>query len=127
MLDPHRCSPELSTGSRLLSAHTLRASRQVERYVRVTVDKGCRSLVYLSTDGGTMGNYGSISLWLRTTLERELPYRHQARPWAGVQYVRVVVTRKTKPKWATGHGTKGWPSANVKREKVKLLNPGVRV
>ena len=33
----------------------------------------------------------------------------------------------TKPKWATGPGTKDWPLANVKRVKVKLLNPGVRV
>ena len=55
VLDPHRCSPELGTGSYSLSAHTLRASRQVERYARITVDKGCRSLVYLSMDGGTMG------------------------------------------------------------------------
>ena len=84
VLDPHRCSPELSTGSCSLSAHTLRASRQVERYARVTVVKGCKSLVYLRMDAGTTGNYGSVSLWLRTTLERELPYRHQARPWAGV-------------------------------------------
>ena len=53
VLDPHRCSPELSTGSCSLSAHTLRASRQVERYARVTVVKGCRSLVYLCTDAGT--------------------------------------------------------------------------
>ena len=98
VLDPHRCSPELSTGSRSLSAHTLRASRQVEHYVRVTVVKGCRSLVYLRTDAGTTGNYGSVSLWLRTTLEWEPPYRHQARPWAGVQYVRVMVLKVTKPK-----------------------------
>ena len=78
VLDPHRCSLELSTGSRLLSAHTLRVSHQVECYARVTVVKGCRSLVYLCTDMGTTGNYGSISLWLRTTLEWEPPYRHQA-------------------------------------------------
>ena len=54
-LAPHRCSPGLSTGSRSLSAHTLRASRQVERYVRMTVAKGCRLWVYLSMDGGTTG------------------------------------------------------------------------
>ena len=64
VLDPHRCSPELSTGSRSLSAHTLRVSRQVECYVRVTVVKGCRSLVYLRMDAGTTGDYGSGSLWL---------------------------------------------------------------
>ena len=98
VLDPHRCSPELSTGSRSLSAHTLRASRQVERYARVTVVKGCRSLVYLRTDAGTTGNYSSVSLWLRTTLEQEPPYRPQARPWAGVEYVKVMVLKVTKPK-----------------------------
>ena len=61
VLDPHRCSPELSTGSRFLSAHTLRASHQVEHYARVTVVKGCRSLFYLRMDTGTTGNYGSVS------------------------------------------------------------------
>ena len=54
-LAPHRCSPGLSTGSRSLSAYTLRASRQVEHYVRMTVAKGCRLWVYLSTDRGITG------------------------------------------------------------------------
>ena len=54
-LVPHRCSPGLSTGSCSLPAHTLRAGRQVERYARMTVAKGCRLRVYLSTDGGTTG------------------------------------------------------------------------
>ena len=54
-LAPHRCSPGLSMGSRSLSAHTLRVSHQVECYARMTMAKGCRLWVYLSTDGGTTG------------------------------------------------------------------------
>ena len=54
-LAPHRCSPGLSTGSHSLSAHTLRASHQVERYARMTMAKGCRLRVYLSMDRGTTG------------------------------------------------------------------------
>ena len=72
-------------------------------------------------DVGTTGNYDSISLWLRTTLERELPYRHQARPWAGVQYVRVTVLKDPKPKWATGNGTKGWLCSKWKMQRGSSL------
>ena len=54
-LVPHRCSPGLSMGSRSLSAHTLRESRQVECYARMTMAKGCRLQVYLFTNGGTTG------------------------------------------------------------------------
>ena len=38
-LAPHKCSPGLSMGSHSLSAHTLRASHQVEHYVRMTCCK----------------------------------------------------------------------------------------
>ena len=61
----------------------------------VTMASGWQLLVYLHTDTGTTGNYGSISLWLQTTLERELPYRHQAQPWAGVQYIRITSVLKS--------------------------------
>ena len=76
-------------GSHSLFAHTLRASCQVECYARMTMAKGCRLQVYLSMDGGTTGNYVSIALQVQTTLEWVLTFRHQAQPWAGVQYVKV--------------------------------------
>ena len=34
-------------------------------------------------------NYVSIALWVRTALEWALTFRHQAQPWAGVQYIKV--------------------------------------
>ena len=85
VLAPPRCSTKLSIGPVLCHTHDMRHPGMI---CGVTMASGWRLLVYLCMDVGTTGNYGSISLWLQTTLEQELPYRHQAQPWAGVQYVR---------------------------------------
>ena len=81
VLVPPRCSTKLSVGPVLCRTHDMRHPGMI---CGVTTASGWRLLVYLHTGVGTTGNYGSISLWLQTMLEWELPYRHQAQPWAGV-------------------------------------------
>ena len=81
VLAPPRCSTKLSVDPILCRTHDTRHPGTI---CRVTTASGWRLLVYLCTVVGTTGNYGSISLWLQTMLELELPYRHQAQPWAGV-------------------------------------------
>ena len=73
VLAPPRCSTKLSIGPIL--CHTC-DTRYPGTICRVTTASGWRLLVYLHTDAGTTGNYGSVSLWLRTMLEWEPPYRH---------------------------------------------------
>jgi len=124
-LDPHRCSNELSVS--FCSPVALAGSGQWHSYAE---DKRPLAADHGSTSPRTEElrcDYGSISLRVRTAFEREPPYRHQARPWAGVRYVRETVLETPKPKRATGNGTKRLAVYERERCETKLLNPGVRV
>ena len=73
VLAPPRCSTKLSVGPILCHTHDTRHPGTI---CRITMASGWQFLVYLCTDVETTGNYGLISLWLRTMLEQEPPYRH---------------------------------------------------
>jgi len=90
-LDPHRCSTKLSV--RLCSPVTLAGSGQQHSYAKY------RRLVaadHRSTSARMqelLSNYVSIALRLQTSFEWAPTFRHQARPWAGVQYVKDAVLK----------------------------------
>ena len=85
-LDPHRCSTKLSV--RPCLPVVLAGSGQWHSYAKY---KRLVAADHRSTSARMqelLGNYSSIALRLRTFLERAPLFRHQARPWAGVQYVK---------------------------------------
>jgi len=90
-LDPHRCSTKLSV--RLCSPVALAGSGQWHSYAKhkrlVAADHRFTSAWMQEL----LSKYVSIALWLRTTLERAPTFRHQARPWAGVQYIKDAVLK----------------------------------
>ena len=90
-LDPHRCSTKLSV--RLCSPVALAGSGQWHSYAKF---KWLVAADHRSTSARTqelLSDYVSIALRLRTSLERAPTFRHQARPWAGVQYVKDAVLK----------------------------------
>ena len=95
-LDPHRCSTKLSI--RLCSPVALARSGQWHSYAKF---KRLVAADHRSASARTqelLSNYVSIALRLRTSLEWALTFRHQAQPWAGVQYVKDAVLKTPNAK-----------------------------